>query len=552
MNHAPIVPIVLPALVAALMLFDRNRSTQRALAWLSVLLQAGCAAWLLALAADDWRGVYLVGNWAAPWGIALVADRLATLMLALTAALATVALAAAHAGDHDRHGEHFHPLFQIQLMGLNGAFLTGDLFNLFVFFEVLLIASYGLLVHGDGPARVAAGLRFVSLNLVGSLFFLIGAGLMYGVTGTLNFADLSVRLPGLEGGDATLARIGAWMLLVVFCLKAAILPLSLWLPSTYSAATPPVAALFAVMTKVGIVAVLRLSIQVLGATGGGLGEPILPWLVAFGTAGYAAAALGALAGSDLRRTASMLLVASSSFLLIGVAGGNERSIAAALVYLPHTTLSAAALFLVAHLVASSRGPASDRLVGGPAPARPAALGAMFFASAIALAGLPPFSGFIAKAMLLGSTLPPTAGELPAAGPAAVVWAVVLVGSLFALVALARAGIVLFWESDDAAGAPGAASAHHGAHAHPEPAAPAPTARSEAHATGGATALPLRALLAPLAALAAVIALAIAAGPVQRFALEASRDLLDPAEGVDQVLRTAPRPGPHQPAPETMR
>ncbi|MFY8136278.1 MAG: monovalent cation/H+ antiporter subunit D, partial [Aquimonas sp.] len=137
MNHAPIVPIVLPALVAGLMLVDRRIGSQRALAWLSALLLAGCGAWLVALAGDGWRGVYLVGNWAAPWGIVLVADRLSAMMVALTALLSLVTLAAAHR-RWDERGEHFHPLLQVQLMGLNGAFLTGDLFNLFGFFEGLL------------------------------------------------------------------------------------------------------------------------------------------------------------------------------------------------------------------------------------------------------------------------------------------------------------------------------------------------------------------------------------------------------------------------------
>jgi multicomponent K+:H+ antiporter subunit D len=517
MNHAPVVPVVLPALVAALMLLDRRIGSQRALAWLSTLLLLGCAAWLVALAADDWRGVYLVGNWAAPWGIVLVCDRLAAMMIATTAVLALVALAAAH-GRWDTRGEHFHPLLQIQLMGLNGAFLTGDLFNLFVFFEVLLIASYGLLVHGDGAARIAAGMRYVTLNLLGSAIFLVGTSLLYGVTGTLNLADLSARMPSLAGGDATLAQIGAWLLLVVFGLKAAALPLYLWLPGTYSVASPPVAALFAVMTKVGIYAVLRTFTLVFGAEAGALSNVAFPWLAALGAVGYGLAMLGSLAGTDLRRLAAMLLIGSAGFLLTAIGLASERSLAAAIFYLPHTTLSAAALYLVADLVARGRGEAADRLRIGPAPLRPATTGLLFFATAVAIAGLPPFGGFIGKAMLLGATLP---GEGMPGVSVAALWTVVLGGSLFGLIALARAGSVLFWTSD----------------APPIRGAPAPSGRE---------------FVPVLTALGAVVAITVWAAPMQRYASATARDLLDPSAMVDQVLRTVPRAGPHQPRPEAFR
>jgi len=520
MNHAPIVPMVLPALTAALMLLDRRIESQRALAWLSLLLMCAGSAWMLVSASDGWRGVYLVGNWAAPWGIVLVADRLATMMVALTSLLGLITLAAAH-GDWDARGEHFHPLLQIQLMGLNGAFLTGDLFNLFVFFEVLLIASYGLLVHGDGPARIAAGLRLVTLNLLGSALFLVAAGLLYGMTGTLSFADFPARLAVLTGNDATLARTGAWILLVVFCLKAAILPLYLWLPSTYPAAGAPVAALFVVMSKVGLYGVLRAYTMAFGADAGLLAGPAFPWLVAFGGLGYAVATIGALASLDLRRLAAMLVVASAAFLLIGVGLGTERSIAAAIYYLPHTTLAAAALFLLAGIVGRGRGDAvGDRLQPGPAPLRPALVGALFFATAVALIGLPPLGGFIGKAALLASMLPgPDGPGIPGAAMAAL-WTVVLGGSLLALLALSRAGSLLFWRSDGTV--------------------------ADARA-------PVRRDLVPVViAVAGLVAIAAGAAPLQRFAQATAAELLVPAPLIDRVLRSAPRPGPHQPVPETLR
>ncbi len=522
MNHAPIVPVVLPALVAGLMLIDRRIGSQRALAWLSAALLTGCGAWLVALADDGWRGVYLVGNWAAPWGIVLVADRLSSLMVALTALLALVTLGAAH-GRWDTRGEHFHPLLQVQLMGLNGAFLTGDLFNLFVFFEVLLIASYGLLLHGDGAARMAAGLRFVTLNLVGSSLFLLAAGILYGVTGTLNMADIAQRLPGLAPGDATLARAGAWLLLTVFCLKAAILPLYLWLPGVYAAASPPVAALFAVMTKVGVYGVLRVFTMVFGAQAGPLADAAFPWIAAVAAAGYALSAIGALAGADLRRLIAFLLIGSAAFLLIGVGLANERSIAAAIYYLPHTTLSAAALWLVADAVARGRGETGDRLVPDPAVPSPAALGMLFFVTAVAIAGMPPFGGFVGKAMLLGAMLPAGPDDAAPGAATAWLWAIVLGASLLSIVALARAGSTLFWKAGQAAG---------------------PDAGTARLSAGDVLPVGL--------ALAGVLAITLFAAPMQRYALAAARDLLDPSALVDQVLRTVPKAGPHQPRPESVR
>lgn len=521
MNHAPIVPVILPALVAALMLIDRRIGSQRALAWLSAVLLAGCSAWMLVLAADGWRSVYLLGNWSAPWGIVLVADRLSVLMVALTSLLALITLASSVQSDWDSRGEHFHPLMQIQLMGLNGAFLTGDLFNLFVFFEALLIASYGLLVHGDGSARIRAGLTTVALNLVGSALFLIAASLLYGVTGTLNFADLALRVAQLDGAGVTLAHTGALLLLTVFCLKAAILPLGFWLPGTYGPAGPAVAALFAVMTKVGIYAVLRLFTLVFGNSAGALAEVAFPWIVLPAAAGYLLAMICSLAGTDLRKLASMLVMASAAFLLIGIGRASEASVAAAIYYLPHTTLSAAALFLVAGLVTRSRGErAGDRLVAGPAPLSPALVGGLFFLSAMALAGMPPLGGFIGKAMLLLSMLPDEG--LPAAiGTIGWLWFIILAGSLFGLISLARAGSTLFWKSDG-------------------PTAP------DAMTVGWREALPV------LIALAAIAGIAIGSAPLQRYAQATAQDLLQTDALIDDVLTTRPRPGPHQPSPQTFR
>ena len=265
LQHLPVAPIVAPLLAGALMLFAREsrRGVRGVLALSSVLVQLGAAVVLAYLTTDAvphiWTegvGVYAIGSWPAPFGIVLVIDRLTALMLMLTAliAFASIVYSFAH---WDRVGPNFHSLFQFLLMGLNGAFLTGDLFNLFVFFEVLLASSYGLLLHGSGPARVKAGLHYIVVNLIASLLFLIGVSMIYGMTGTLNMADLPQRIAMLAPEDRALFEAGAAILGVAFLTKAAIWPLNFWLPSAYAAAGAPVGAVFSLMTKVGVYAVLR-------------------------------------------------------------------------------------------------------------------------------------------------------------------------------------------------------------------------------------------------------------------------------------------------------
>ena len=254
MQHLIVVPVLLPLLVGALLIpVAQNRHGFK----FAASAVSGVLLWLLSLAllgmADgghwpDGIGVYLASNWAAPFGIALMVDRLSALMLVLTS---TIALAALGFGARrwDRVGVHFHSLFQFLLMGLNGAFLTNDLFNLFVFFEVMLAASYGLVLHGYNLRRIQAGMQYVAVNLVASLLFLIGVSLIYGATGTLNIADLTLRVAALGPQDTYLLRIGASVLALAFLTKGAMWPLGFWLPTTYAAASPPVAAMLVLMTS---------------------------------------------------------------------------------------------------------------------------------------------------------------------------------------------------------------------------------------------------------------------------------------------------------------
>ncbi|MCW8958339.1 MAG: monovalent cation/H+ antiporter subunit D [Gammaproteobacteria bacterium] len=441
MSHWIILPIVLPLLSGLLLLMGRSSALlrKRLLSLLSTLMLLPLALYLLYLSSDGDYQVYALGNWAAPYGIVLVLDRLAALMLALTALLALPAVWYASRGD-DARGRHFHALFQFQLMGLNGAFLTGDLFNLFVFFEVLLIASYALLLFGGGRARSRAGLHYVLLNLAGSSLFLIALGVLYGVTGTLNMADLAGKVAAAEASEAGLLHAAALLLLLVFALKAALLPLYFWLPTAYSAASAPVAALFAIMTKVGVYAIVRVYTLIFGAQAGLLANVADGWLWPLALATLLLGAIGALAAGKLRTLVAYLVIVSVGMLLAAVSLHTPEALAGALYYLLHTTLVSGGLFLLAGLIRHHRGPAGDHFITAARMLQQPPLGILFFIGAVAVAGLPPLSGFVGKLVLLTA--------VPAGEQQAWFWAVVLGSGLITIVALSRAGSRLFWKTDE--------------------------------------------------------------------------------------------------------
>ena len=444
--HLPVLPVVLPLFTAVALLLMGDGGGQanhsgmalRRARWLSMastMLGAVLAWRLMAEASTGVLNVYQVGGWSAPFGIVLVADRLSTLMLALTWTLAAPVLWYA-TGGWDAHGRHFHALFQFQLMGLSGAFITGDLFNLFVFFEVLLIASYVLLLHGQGRERFRMGLHYVILNLVASALFLVGLAIIYALTGTLNMTDVALRLAQLGPQEASVAKAGALLLLVVFGLKAALVPLYMWLPGAYSAAAAPVAAVFAIMTKVGVYSIIRVHSGVFGEAAGHAALAAGPWLLPVALLTTVLGVLGALAARSLSRLVSYLTVASVGTILAGVGLFTPAALSAALYYTVHSTLVIAGLFLLVELVAAQRGDAEDRLTPASAVGQPVLLGLMTLLGAASVAGLPPLPGFLGKLMILQSA---------AATPAhTVVWAVVLGSGFLTLLGLARAGSILFW------------------------------------------------------------------------------------------------------------
>jgi multicomponent K+:H+ antiporter subunit D len=453
-THLAILPVLLPAATAMLLLLigdaagdtsgqhgHGKRTWARRIAIASVALGLLLAARLMIEAhAAGGEGVgalrvYRVGDWPAPFGIVLVVDRLAALMLLLTACVALPVLVYA-SGGWDAHGRYFHAIFQFQLMGLNGAFVTGDLFNLFVFFEVLLIASYVLMLHGQGRERYRVGVHYVVLNLIASALFLVGVSLLYALTGTLNFADLALRVPKVTGAEAVVLQAGALILLVVFGFKAALMPLAMWLPATYAAASAPVAALFAIMTKVGVYAILRVHGVVFGAEAGDSAFTVQPLLLPLALATSVVGVLGALAATTLPRLIAWLTVASVGTVLAALGLFSASAWSAALYYMANSTLVIAGLFLLAELVAAQRGEVAERLEPASAVAQPTLLGLMLLLAAASVAGLPPLPGFIGKLMILEASL-------PHAGVVAV-WAVVLTVGFFTLIGLARAGNILFW------------------------------------------------------------------------------------------------------------
>ena len=498
-GHLVILPVLVPFAAGALLLLPAlsRLGLQRVVAVASVLLTLFVSMLLVGEASAGSVLAYRLGDWPAPFGIVLVLDRLSALMLVLTGVVALFSLLHAVQGQ-DQAGPLYHPLFQLQLVGLNGAFLTGDLFNLFVFFEILLIASYCLLVHGSTRARLRTGVHYVVLNLAGSALFLIAVGALYGVTGTLNMADMSQKVALLGSGDALLVRSAALLLLVVFALKAALIPVHFWLPAAYSAASAPVAALFAIMTKVGVYSIVRVYTLIFGEGGGVAADVATPWLLPIALLTVVLGTLGAVGSRELRRMQGYLLIGSVGIMLSSIALFSTRAIAAGLYYLVHSTLVMAGMFLLSDLIAKQRGDKDDLLVSGMPLRQSGLLGMLFFVGAVAVAGLPPLSGFVGKALILS-----------AAGPVSAmpwVWTIVLGSGLLALMALSRAGIAIFWawheeEKDD----------------------------DDAVIWRGRAFMPVTGIFA------LILAVTVLAGPLSAFMDAAAGQLLAPADYVRAVL-----------------
>ncbi|RMQ42624.1 putative monovalent cation/H+ antiporter subunit D [Pseudomonas cichorii] len=550
MNQLIVAPILLPLVTAGLMLWlgEKHRPLKGRINLLSSMLGLGISItllmWVQQSGSTGSIGVYLPGNWEVPFGIVLVVDHLSAMMLVLTGIIAVCALMFALA-RWDRAGASFHALFQIQLMGLYGAFLTADLFNLFVFFEVLLAASYGLMLHGSGRARVSAGLHYISINLLASSLFLIGAALIYGVTGTLNMADLALKIPLVPESDLGLLHAGAAILATAFLAKAGMWPLNFWLVPAYSAASAPVAAMFAIMTKVGIYTLLRLWTLLFSEQAGHSAFFGGDWLIYGGMATIVTAAVAIIAAQRLERMASLSILVSAGILLAAIGFAQPSLTAGALFYLVSSTLALSAMFLLGELIERSRSsneiPLEDdadqlprnmeslnpppgtnlddeqkAVVGQVIPMTMAFLGLSFVACALLIIGMPPLSGFIGKLTLLSALLNPLG--LDVAKDAAVsVQGWMLIGLLIfsglaSLIAFSRLGTQRFWTPLES---------------------PSPLLRRN-------ECLPIIILLG------LCIALTIKAEPLLRYTQDTAAALHEPTQYVQSVMATRPVPGPAGP------
>ena len=338
--------------------------------------------------------------------------------------------------EWDERGRYFHAMCHFLLMGLTGAFLTGDLFNLFVFFEILLMASYVLLLHGQGKARFQLGIHYVTINLLASALFLIGLGMIYGSVGSLNMADVARLMPLLEGDQHRIAVAGGLLLFTVFGIKAAMLPVGFWLPKTYAVATTPVAALFTIMTKVGIYAILRVNGTVFDDA---ISREILQYiLLPIGLITSVYGVIGAMGAERLRRFIGFMILSSVGTILIAISLFNTLAWAAALYYLVHSTIIAAAFYILSGWITSQRGEFKDHFKIAPQMKQHKVVALTYFTIALMMAGLPPFSGFLGKVFILQAT---------AHSPYQLLIIVtVLVVSLLSIIAFTRVGFVIFWRA----------------------------------------------------------------------------------------------------------
>lgn len=445
-QHTPIFSILIPAFTAFILLLlgnpgagalkdDWRQPWRRGISLISAIAGLITAIVYLSYASTGQITVYQLSEWSAPFGIVLVLDRLSAFMLALTYALAVPVLW--YASDNwDTRGRYFHAMVHFLLMGICGAFLTGDLFNLFVFFEILLMASYVLLLHGQGKPRFQLGVHYVIINLLASALFLIGLGMIYGSVGSLNMADVSRLIPTLEADQHKLAVAGSLLLFVVFGIKAAMLPVGFWLPKTYAVASTPVAAIFTIMTKVGIYSILRVNGTVFDDA---LSQEILKsWLLPIGLITSLYGVIAAIGADRLRRFVGFMVLSSIGTLLTAIAMSNTQAWSGALYYLVHSTLIGAAFYLFCGWITSQRGDFKDHLKVAPRIKQEKAAMLTYFLIAMMMAGLPPFSGFLGKVFILQATV-----EASYQG-----WiiGVVLVVSLLSIIALTRVGFILFWRA----------------------------------------------------------------------------------------------------------
>lgn len=491
-----ILPVAVPFVAALLLLARRsNRSWQTGVSIGSGLVSCGVALALLRRVLAGGVQVHAMGNWPAPFGIFFAADTLSAVMIAVSALVGLSSLLYACAAmDRTRLDGSFFALFQLLLVGINGAFLTGDLFNLFVFFEVVLMTSYVLVILGNERAQVRSGFPYLTINLIGSTLFLAGCGLLYAQLGTLNMAHIAERVHDIP--NAGLVTVVAMAFFAVFGLKSAMFPMFNWLPDAYSSPPTPVSAVFAgLLTKVGVYSMYRCFGMIfshdLAFTHGMVLAPLAGLTMLVGV-------WGAMVQTDIRYILAFHSISQVGYILMGLAIYTPLGIAAGIFHMVHHSLVKSSLFLLGGAVDLSGGSQDLKKLGGLAQVVPLAV--LFLLSALSLAGIPPLSGFYSKLGLVAGGLKESHGLLVAAA---------LVTSLFTLYSMVKIWRLGFWGT-----------------AHREPAKVS------------------RGVMAACAfSVFVVVALGALANPVMKIAMRAADDLLDRAGYHRAVFSEQPRKQP---------
>ncbi|MEM6617944.1 MAG: Na+/H+ antiporter subunit D [Pseudomonadota bacterium] len=489
------LPLVLPFLTAVAAFLTRQSPLGRRISVLGNTLFLAASVALLVRVVQDDIVVGQMGGWAAPFGITLVADRLSAVMVVITA-ITALAVAIYALGDIDARKEYlgYHALFNVLIGGVTGAFVTGDLFNLYVWFEVMLISSFGLLVLGGKKAQIDGGVKYVTLNLISTILFLSGVGLLYGMTGTLNMADLARTLPTVE--NQGLVTVVAMMFMVAFGVKAALFPLFFWLPASYHTPAFSVSAVFAgLLTKVGVYALIRMFTLVFNGDMD-FTHTILLWVAALT---MITGVLGAAAQNDVRKILSFHIVSQIGYMIMGLALMTPLALAGAVFYLVHHIVVKANLFLIAGVMERTAGSTDLGRIGGFYKSAPL-LAVLFLIPAFSLAGFPPLSGFWAQYVLVAAALEDSAW---------IIAAVALVVGLLTIYSMTKIWAEAYWK------------------AHPEGLEPRLSALDGDRR---------RALLWPVAGLAAItLVIGFFPEPFVTFATDAAGQLLDPGEYVTAVL-----------------
>ncbi|WP_026819500.1 Na+/H+ antiporter subunit D [Arthrobacter castelli] len=521
--------VVLPFLgAAAAFVLIRHPRIQRVVSITVLTLTLALEATLLALAWDSGPQAVNLGGWLPPWGIVMVVDKFSALMLVVSTSVSLAVLIYATGqgvadGDEDGPVSIFHPTFMILVAGVSNAFLSGDLFNLYVGFEILLTASYVLMTLGGTGPRIRAGVTYAVVSVVSSMLFLIAIGMIYGATGTVNMADLAIKLAELDPGTRNMLHL---MLLVAFGIKAAVFPLSFWLPDSYPTAPAPVTAVFAgLLTKVGVYAMVRTETLLFP------GEQLDAMLMVAAALTMIVGILGALAQTDIKRLLSFTLVSHIGYMVFGLAISTAVGLAATMFYVAHHITIQTSLFLVSGLIERRGGTASIDRLGGLARLSPL-LGVLYFIPAMNLGGIPPFSGFLGKLGLLQAGV-----ELGTPLAYVLVGTGVLV-SLLTLLAMARVWNRAFWRKPEDAEFPDPvllATRSSATEVGTATAVADDTGKGRFPGNGEATLLPSGMVGATIGLVGIGLALTIFAGPLFDLSHTAAEAMLERAPYIEAVL-----------------